>query len=272
MQQSSQPLPSSEPPLFFWAPLCIPKRSTYTMTNTQVHELKESECPRSYVFRGDKEVSADEVAQLLGITLATPQQPPRGQPAAAAPFGGAPGVGRFLLPISECEYALTTALEEIRADPWDRAPNHRPLRSTGAALGVAVGLMEKSVPNVGSRIMLFLSGPCTNGPGIVVDPDLSFPMRSHQDFEKDNTMYYKRAVKYYNGLGGRMVNSGHVLDIFACSLDQVRALLACLESSLCRCAKLGIAPHSAAGQVCKMSLSAKLIWIRCRSTSSMIAE
>ncbi|GAQ79816.1 Sec23 protein transport family protein [Klebsormidium nitens] len=190
-------------------------------TMVQVHELKESECPRSYVFRGDKEVSADEVAQLLGITLATPQQPPRGAPAAAAPFGGAPGVGRFLLPISECEYTLTTALEEIRADPWGRAPNHRPLRSTGAALGVAVGLMEKSVPNVGSRIMLFLSGPCTNGPGIVVDPDLSFPMRSHQDFEKDNTMYYKRAVKYFNGLGGRMVNNGHVLDIFACSLDQV---------------------------------------------------
>jgi protein transport protein SEC23 len=196
-----------------------------------VHELKESDCPRSYVFRGDKEVSADEVAQLLGITLATPQQPQRtpnpANPAnpAGAPFGGAPGVGRFLLPISECEYTLTTALEEIRADPWDRAPNHRPLRSSGAALGVAVGLMEKCVPNMGSRIMLFVSGPCTNGPGMVVDSDLSHPLRSHQDFEKDNTMYYKRACKYYNGLGGRMVDSGHVLDIFACSLDQVRVVL-----------------------------------------------
>ena len=43
--------------------------------------------------------------------------------------------------------------------------------------------------------MLFTSGPATEGPGLVVGPQLKEPMRSHHDIDRDNIKYYKKAVK-----------------------------------------------------------------------------
>lgn len=42
-----------------------------------------------------------------------------------------------------------------------------------------------------------------------------------QDFVKDDVKLFKRAVKFYDELGGRLTAAGHCLDLFACSLDQV---------------------------------------------------
>jgi hypothetical protein len=52
---------------------------------------------------------------------------------------------RFLLPVQQCEFTLTTVLEELQRDPWPVANQKRPTRSTGAALTVAVGLLEVRV-------------------------------------------------------------------------------------------------------------------------------
>lgn len=41
--------------------------------------------------------------------------------------------------------ALTDLLQEIQPDPWPVALGKRPLRSTGAALSIAVGLLEVSI-------------------------------------------------------------------------------------------------------------------------------
>ncbi len=43
--------------------------------------------------------------------------------------------------------------------------------------------------------MLFIAGPCTQGPGIIIDEELKHPIRSHHDIEKDNARYMKKAVK-----------------------------------------------------------------------------
>ena len=43
--------------------------------------------------------------------------------------------------------------------------------------------------------MLFMGGPCTQGPGMVVDDELKHPIRSHHDIEKDNCKYMKKAMK-----------------------------------------------------------------------------
>ena len=43
--------------------------------------------------------------------------------------------------------------------------------------------------------MLFCGGPCTQGPGMVVDDELKHPIRSHHDIEKDNVKYMKKAMK-----------------------------------------------------------------------------
>lgn len=42
-----------------------------------------------------------------------------------------------------------------------------------------------------------------------------------QDFEKGEVKQFKKAWLYYENLAQRMAGSGHCLDVFACSLDQV---------------------------------------------------
>jgi len=52
------------------------------------------------------------------------------------------GASRFLLPVSQCEFTLTSILEQLQKDPWPVATDKRPLRCTGVAMSVAVGLLE----------------------------------------------------------------------------------------------------------------------------------
>lgn len=42
-----------------------------------------------------------------------------------------------------------------------------------------------------------------------------------QDFEKGEVKQFKKAWLWYEKLAQRMAGSGHCLDVFACSLDQV---------------------------------------------------
>lgn len=102
---------------------------------------------------------------------------------------------RFLLPVHQCELQLNNVLDQLQNDPWPVANDKRPLRCTGVALSVAVGLLESSFGNMGARIMLFAGGPATEGPGMVVGPELREPIRSHHDIESDNIKYYKKASK-----------------------------------------------------------------------------
>jgi protein transport protein SEC23 len=139
-----------------------------------------------------------------------------------APPGGA-GT-RFILPVSQCEFQLTNALEQLQRDPWPVANDKRPLRCTGVALSVAAGLLETNFVNTGARIMLFSGGPATEGPGMVVGPELREPIRSHHDIDRDNIKYYKKALKFYEGLAKRVSHNGHIVDIFAGCLDQVGLL------------------------------------------------
>jgi protein transport protein SEC23 len=68
--------------------------------------------------------------------------------------------------------------------------------------------------------MLFIGGACSQGPGMVVGESLKDPIRSHHDLEKDNCKYHKKASKHYESLAKRAADSGHIVDIYACSLDQ----------------------------------------------------
>ena len=85
---------------------------------------------------------------------------------------------------------------------------------------MAVGLLETGFANTGGRIMLFVGGPCTQGPGMVVGDELKYPIRSHNDIEKDNAKYIKKALKHYEALANRASTNGHVVDIFSGCLDQ----------------------------------------------------
>ncbi|KAI9500626.1 GTPase-activating protein S23 [Coemansia spiralis] len=190
-------------------------------TMVQLHELGHQDCPKSYVFRGAKDYNSKQIQEMLGIGTSIRNQPPGAQqPGQFAPQQTY-GADRFVQPVEQCEFTLTSILEQLQRDPWPVPNDKRPLRSTGAAVAVAVGMMESAFPNAGGRIMLFCGGPATQGPGMVVGPELKEPMRSHHDIEKDTSRHYRKAVKFYEGLAKRTAAAGHAVDIFSGCLDQV---------------------------------------------------
>jgi len=75
---------------------------------------------------------------MLGLSGQSRVAPRPGQPAPTHPFGAA----RFLLPVQQVEFQLTGILESLSRDPWPVANDKRPLRCTGNAVSVAVGLLE----------------------------------------------------------------------------------------------------------------------------------
>ncbi|KAI5287733.1 GTPase-activating protein S23 [Ascosphaera acerosa] len=193
-------------------------------TMVQVHELGYTDCSKSYVFRGSKDYTAKQIQEMLGLlapALRAPAATMAGKPPAAAATSPA---SRFLLPVVQAEYQLTQVLEQLQKDPWPVAGDRRSLRCTGPALSVAVGLMETAFQNAGGRIMVFMSGPATEGPGMVVSSSLHEPMRSHHDIDRESVKYYKKAMKFYDHLAKRVARNGHVVDIFAGCLDQVGLL------------------------------------------------
>ena len=194
-------------------------------TMVQVHELGYESCPKSFVFRGTKDYSPKHIQDMLGLTPgARPAPGAPGGPSQPRPAGGQLGASRFLLPVSQCEFQLTSILEQLQRDPWPVANDKRAQRCTGAAVGIAVGLLETTFPNTGARIMLFCGGACTEGPGNVVSTDLRERIRSHHDIEKDNARYYKRASRYYETIARRAAHNGHTIDLFAGCLDQIGLL------------------------------------------------
>lgn len=192
-------------------------------TFVQVHEFGfsgGSGIPKSYVFKGSKEFTKDQVMEQLNFFAKKPK-PATGVVAGVRDGLSAESIARFLLPASECEFALNLLLEELQKDPWAVPADQRPTRCTGTALSVAAHLLGACVPGTGARIMAFVGGPSTEGPGAIVSKSLSEPIRSHKDLDKDAAPYYHKAVKFYEGLSKQLVHQGHVLDLFACALDQV---------------------------------------------------
>jgi protein transport protein SEC23 len=85
---------------------------------------------------------------MLGLSAQNRAAPRPGQPMPQQTFGAA----RFLLPVQQCELQLTSILETLQRDPWPVANDKRPLRCTGVALSIAVGLLEvicnKHLPHI----------------------------------------------------------------------------------------------------------------------------
>uniref|UniRef100_A0A8P4JZF2 Protein transport protein SEC23 n=1 Tax=Dicentrarchus labrax TaxID=13489 RepID=A0A8P4JZF2_DICLA len=148
------------------------------------------------------------VQEMLGLTKPSATQA-RGPQTAPQPLSN-----RFLQPVQKIDMNLTDLLGELQRDPWPVTQGKRPLRS-----GV-----ECTFPNTGARIMTFIGGPATQGPGMVVGDELKIPIRSWHDLEKDNAKFMKKATKHYESLANRASTNGHIIDIYACALDQTGLL------------------------------------------------
>ena len=188
-------------------------------TMVQVHEIGFQECPKAYVFKGSKDYTGKEVQDMLGLTTGQrgPVQPRPGQPTASQMSGYA----RFIQPVKECEFNLTSLLEQLQCDSWPVANDKRRLRSTGTAIAVATSLIEASFTNGGARILLFSSGACTEGSGLIVSSELKEAIRTHHDIEQDTAKHIKKATKFYEGIAARCCEKGITLDVFAACLDQI---------------------------------------------------
>lgn len=188
----------------------------------RVYDLGFGECCRVVMFHGERELSSEQTKQLLGIHRMKYQ---------AGMVHMAPKQG-FLIPLSEGEFSITSAIEDIHSSP-QVMPGHRPLRATGVAVSVAVGLLEGCLVSAGSRIMVFTSGPATIGPGMIVNSDFGNTIRNQQDIGNGYAPYYKKSSEFYKHISRRLSDSSIALDLFACSLDQVGAaeLRAPVESS-----------------------------------------
>ncbi|XP_017779684.1 PREDICTED: protein transport protein Sec23A isoform X2 [Nicrophorus vespilloides] len=188
----------------------------------QVHELGTEGCSKSYVFRGTKDLTAKQIQDMLGIGKVGAAPAPQQQQMRPGQQQQqmVPAANRFLQPLSKCDMSLTDLIGELQKDPWPVPQGKRSLRSTGAAMSIAVGLLECTYANTGARIMMFLGGPCSQGPGQVVNDDLKQPIRSHHDIHKDNAKYMKKGIKHYEGLAMRAASNSHCVDIYSCALDQ----------------------------------------------------
>ena len=70
--------------------------------------------------------------------------------------------------------------------------------------------------------MLFIAGPPTAGAGAIVGRSKKKEsIRSHHDLLKNQAPHYKAACEFYKALSDRAIISTIVVDVFACSLDQV---------------------------------------------------
>lgn len=189
-------------------------------TFVQVHELGFGQMPKSYVFKGSKEVTKEHILEQMGFFARKPR-PVVGVIAGTRDGLSGESIARFLLPASECDFVLNSVLEELQKDPWPVQADERASRCTSTALSVAACLLGICVPGSGARIMAFVGGPSTEGVGSIVSKNLSEPIRSHKDLDKGSAPLFGKAVKFYEGLSKQLVHQGHVLDLFACALDQV---------------------------------------------------
>lgn len=189
-------------------------------TMVHLHDLGAEQINRSYIFRGDKEYSAKQISEMLDKpnAHAQPRQPVGGM---VAPQNS---LARFFLPLEDVEFQLTAILENLKVDPWPVAHGDRPLRASGSALNIATNLLGLIYPGFGARIMLFLAGPGTLLPGMIVGQKLKEPIRSHSDIDKDHATHFKKATKFFDAMAARAVKNSHAIDIFASCYDQVGML------------------------------------------------
>jgi len=181
-------------------------------TVVQIYDLAYTSCSKAYVFRGDKEIQLGKVQELLHSFR---------QPGQQGQGNGLEGIQRLIMPRGQCEFQLSTILEDLQPDPWPVQPGHRPLRCTGAACSLASALLELGFSGSGSRLMLMTGGACTLGPGQVVSTNLEERIRSHQELTGGQAPHFANANKFYEWLSNRLVKNGHCMDVFACALDQI---------------------------------------------------
>lgn len=180
--------------------------------HVNVHVIDSpSEVVQKYVFPGTMAQTTKTVQSHLGITRMTGDHLPM--------TGKSSPINSCIRSVGDCEIQFQEMLMALKRTNWPIQRNRRPLRASGAALSIAASILEAA--NICGRILTFLGGPCSHGPGMVVDDDLENSLRSHRDIENGNCRHMEKAKIFYESLATNASQNGHVVDIFACSPYQV---------------------------------------------------
>lgn len=112
---------------------------------------------RFYSFNGNKDYSPIEIQDQLGIR------------SVSDPRHNATSVmNKYYVNISKHLNKLLACIEDLEHDKFPyQDKTHRQQRATGCALNIALTVVD--ISGVSTRFALLQGGPCTIGPGQVVD-------------------------------------------------------------------------------------------------------
>eukprot|EP01012_Entosiphon_sulcatum_P020555 TRINITY_DN2548_c0_g1_i3.p1 TRINITY_DN2548_c0_g1~~TRINITY_DN2548_c0_g1_i3.p1 ORF type:complete len:781 (+),score=124.06 TRINITY_DN2548_c0_g1_i3:78-2420(+) len=178
-----------------------------------IWELSYQDIHKSYTFSGSEDYPLQRVREYLAVqprALGGSQQ-----------RAGASVEDRFVVPLSEYEFALSSIIEELAPDPWPVENGLRPQRAVGPAIQLALSLFELADRKGCARVCLFVGGAVTKGPGTIVSRDLNENIRTHNEIKMDQAPHFTNACAFYRSLAERFVAIGCACDIFAGCLDQV---------------------------------------------------
>ena len=182
-----------------------------------VIELGSTDFPISYALNGEKSYKSFEIQELLGFLVRSNNSQNEGT------FVNSSHRPKFIMPVNEVSFFVNSFLDDLQPEGWSKEPETRDSNCVGLAINTAVSILEAYGSNECSRIGVFMGGPGTIGEGKIVGTDLKETIRNYIDFEKknSNTKYYKNACEFYEKLAQRAVNSGIVIDLYSCCLNQV---------------------------------------------------
>lgn len=128
---------------------------------------------------------------------------------------------KFVQPVSKCKEKLLKIVRKIKGNRFGKGKDERAQRAVGQALFTA-SVVIQAFGGHGGRIVTFLGGPCTFGPGMIISHKLTDTFRNHDDLEKDSNKItsFNAARKFYDEILEKCVTYGITIDLFAFTLVQ----------------------------------------------------
>jgi len=172
-------------------------------TLCSIHELRFNECPRNYVFNGNKTYLPNQIQQFLSYYPSNPESP-----------------NNFIVPYDEAEQMLNTFIETLEQDPFTVQKGERASRCTGAALSLAVSFIDAIYPGNGGQILLFSSGPITKGPGAMASMKKAEIVRQHKEIESGKAPLTGPSLSFFSGLSQSANEKNITVNIVSASFEE----------------------------------------------------
>lgn len=124
--------------------------------NVMLNDLKNAS-PFTQVIGGKKQYTMDKLIGLMGLKVAD-----------RFVFQ----TNKYVVQIDECKSKLINIIKNLQSEQFAVKRSNRVARCTGQAMMVSAALVH-SFGGIGGRVLNIISGPCTRGPGMIIEESLS---------------------------------------------------------------------------------------------------